>query len=288
MKIGVVDVGGGMRGIYGAGILDSCIDQGISFDCCIGVSAGGANLITYLANQRGRTYRFYHEYAFRHEYMGMKNWIHTGSYINLPYIYGTLSNHDGEDPLDFDAVWTSSSQLFIVATEAATGNPKYFRKSDISPDDYRVLMASSCVPGVDQPIEFNHTAYFDGGLSDPVPIQKAFDEVCDKVVLILTKPLETIRVPGKDLAAAKMIQKKYPASAEQLRQRACRYNQSVELAKAYVRQGKVLIVAPNSTDGVDTLKRNPAHLDALYQRGLSSGTAIHSWLDGQAYQIIFD
>ena len=32
MKIGVVDVGGGLRGIYAAGVLDYCMDQGIHFE----------------------------------------------------------------------------------------------------------------------------------------------------------------------------------------------------------------------------------------------------------------
>lgn len=288
MKIGVVDVGGGMRGIYGAGILDSCIEQNISFDCCIGVSAGSANIVTYLAHQKGRTYRFYHQYAFRSEYMGMKNWLHTGSYINFPYIYGTLSNHNGEDPLDFAAVAASSARMIVVATEAATGQPKYFDDSDISQDDYRILMASSCVPGVDKPVEINNIAYFDGGLSDPIPIQKAFDEACERVVLILTKPLEPLQAPGKDLAIAKMIQKKYPASAECLRRRANQYNQSIKLAKEYVRQGKLLILAPNDTEGVDTLKGSPDHLDALYRKGLSDGSVIRPWLEGRASQIISD
>ena len=65
MKTGVVDVGGGLRGIYGVGIMDYCMDQGIRFDCCIGVSAGSANLITYIARQRGRCKEFYSNYTFR-------------------------------------------------------------------------------------------------------------------------------------------------------------------------------------------------------------------------------
>ena len=44
MKIGVVDVGGGLRGIYAAGIFDYCLDNDINFDTCIGVSAGSANV----------------------------------------------------------------------------------------------------------------------------------------------------------------------------------------------------------------------------------------------------
>jgi predicted patatin/cPLA2 family phospholipase len=66
---GVIDVGGGLRGIYGCGIFDRLMDDGISFDYCIGVSAGAANLTSYLSGQRGRNYRFYMEYAFRKQYM---------------------------------------------------------------------------------------------------------------------------------------------------------------------------------------------------------------------------
>ena len=48
MKTGVVDVGGGLRGVYAAGVFDFCMDQGIRFDLCIGVSAGSANAASYI------------------------------------------------------------------------------------------------------------------------------------------------------------------------------------------------------------------------------------------------
>ena len=64
-KIGVVDVGGGFRGIYAAGVLDYCMDNHIQFDVGIGVSAGSANLISYAAGQRGRNLIFYTEYGQR-------------------------------------------------------------------------------------------------------------------------------------------------------------------------------------------------------------------------------
>ena len=35
MKTGIVDVGGGMRGIFAAGVFDYCMDQGICFDLVI-------------------------------------------------------------------------------------------------------------------------------------------------------------------------------------------------------------------------------------------------------------
>ena len=71
MKTAVVDVGGGMRGIYAAGVLDYCLDQGITFDLGIGVSAGSANISSFVAGQRGRNYPFYTDYPHRKEYMGL-------------------------------------------------------------------------------------------------------------------------------------------------------------------------------------------------------------------------
>lgn len=83
MKYGVIDVGGGLRGIYGAGVLDRCLEEDLRFDLCIGVSAGSANMTSYLAGQHGRNKPFYDEYSFRREYMSVHNLIRKHSYLDL-------------------------------------------------------------------------------------------------------------------------------------------------------------------------------------------------------------
>ena len=131
MKTGIVDVGGGLRGIYAAGVLDYCMDQGIHFDLGIGVSAGSANLASYGAGQRGRNYQFYTEYAFRKQYMSLGNFMAKKSYVDLDYVYGTLSCADGENPLDYAALRDNPMEYYVVATEAETGQSHYFDKSHI-------------------------------------------------------------------------------------------------------------------------------------------------------------
>lgn len=174
MKIGIVDVGGGLRGIYAAGVLDCCLDKGIQFDLGIGVSAGSANLASYAAGQRGRNYRFYTDYSFRREYMGLGDFVKSGSYINMDYLYGTLSNSDGEDPLDYPALRDSRMEYCVVAADAETGEARYFGKEDIGQDNYDVLKASSSIPFVCRPYPVQGRLYFDGALGDPVPVEKAF------------------------------------------------------------------------------------------------------------------
>ncbi len=278
MKIGVVDVGGGLRGIYAAGVLDHCMDQGICFDLGIGVSAGSANLVSYMAGQRGRNYRFYIEYAFRKQYMSLGNFITKRSFVDMDYVYGTLSNSGGENPLDYPALRDNPMEFYVVATDALTGEPKYFDKGDIKQDDYSVMKASSAIPFVCRPYEVQGRAYYDGALSDPVPVEKAFRHGCDRVIVILTKPEHVLRDPKKDEKLAAGIRKRYPAAAEKLRKRAQQYNEGVALAREYAGQGKVLIVSPDDTCGVDTLKKNKESLQRLYDKGYLDGKRIADYL----------
>ena len=278
MKIGVVDGGGGLRGIYAAGVLDYCMDQGIRFDMGIGVSAGSANLISYAAGQRSRNYQFYIEYAFRKQYMSLNNFITKKTYVDMDYVYGTLSCSDGENPLDYPALRDNPMEFYVVATDALTGEPKYFDKGDIRQDDYSVLKASSAIPFVCKPYEVQGVSYYDGALGDPIPVGKAFRLGCDRVVLVLTKPEYELRNSKKDEKLAAGIRKRYPAAAEKLCKRAQRYNESVALAQEYARQGKVLIIAPDDTCGVDTLKKDKKSLQCLYDKGYSDGKKITDYL----------
>ena len=278
MKTGVIDVGGGMRGIYAAGVFDYFMDKGIKFDVGIGVSAGSANLCSYAAHQRGRNYVFYTQYAFRKQYMSLSNFIKKGSFVDMDYVYGTLCRKDGENPLDYPALRDNPMELYVVAPNAETGEAKYFDKSDIRQDDYKIMGASCTIPFVCRPYSVGDCAYFDGALSDPVPIKKAFELGCDKAVLILTKPRDTIRGSKKDDCIASMIKRKYPKAAAQMRLRAQRYNECVDLAKEYEARGKVLIISPDDTCGVDTLKRDKQCMDRLYLKGYDDAQEIFKFL----------
>lgn len=274
MEIAVVDVGGGLRGIYAAGVFDRCMEEKIRFSSGIGVSAGSANVISYIAGQKGRNYQFYFDYSFRKEYMSLRNFLYKKSYIDMDYLYGTLSNSDGENPLDYDAVKASPVKFTAVATNAETGQPKYFDKSDLRKDNYDVLKASCSIPFVCRPYYIDGVPYYDGALSDPVPIEKAFSMGCDKVVLILTKPRGYRRKPEKDKKLAAKIKRKFPLAAAQLEKRAEHYNLGVERAERYEKQGKLLIVAPDDTCGVDTLTRDKDAMKRFYEKGYQDGSSI--------------
>ena len=274
MRTAVVDVGGGLRGVYATGVLDRCLDEGIRFDAGVGVSAGSANIASYLAGQKGRNYQFYVEYSRRKEYMSVSNFLLHGSLIDMDYVYGKLSNEEGENPLDYRALAANPAAFVAVATNAETGEAMYFDKSHMSLNHYDILKASCSIPFVCSPYFIGGVPYYDGALSDPVPINHAFSLGCDKVVLLLTKPRGFRRKANRDRKLAGGIRRKYPQAAAQLERRAEKYNAGVDLAERYEKQGRLLIVAPDDTCGMDTLTRDPEAMKRFYEKGLRDGRQI--------------
>lgn len=273
--LGIIDVGGGMRDVFGAGVMDYCLDHDIRFDYCLGVSAGASNLIGYLAEQKGRSKTFYTNYAFRDDYMGVKNFKETGDFINLHYIYGTLSNQGGEYPLDFTKVQDSSAEFVTVATDALTGKATYFTKSDLSQDHYDPIAASACVPVVNHPMEFNGCHYVDGGVADPIPIDKARKDGVDKAVVILTRPKDYFRRARRDLFFVLRLRREYPALARALYKRAETYNRQL---RQILKDENTLVIAPESTLNMKTLKLDLEKMNILYDEGYKKGARIERWL----------
>ena len=58
MRTAVVDVGGGLRGVYATGVLDRCLEEGVRFDAGVGVSAGAPTSPRTLPGKRGGTTSF--------------------------------------------------------------------------------------------------------------------------------------------------------------------------------------------------------------------------------------
>ena len=193
----MIDVGGGFRAIYGAGVMDRMLEDGTHVDHCYGVSAGSANMVSFISGQHGRNHTFYTQYAFRKEYASLDSYIKNHNFANLDYVYSTLSNHDGENPVDYEAFESNPTGFTVVACNAEDGSTKYFDKSDVGYDDFDIMKASSAVPVACEPYVIDGVPYYDGGIADPIPVQKAVDDGFDRIVVILTRPKDILREQKK-------------------------------------------------------------------------------------------
>lgn len=275
---GIIDVGGGERGVYGAGVFDRCLDDGVTFDCIIGVSAGSANGVTFAAGQRSRTFSFYYDYSFRREYMSLSNYVKNKSFVDLDYIYSDLSNSGGENPLDFEAIKKYNGIINITATDAQSGNPVYFSVEDMKQDDYSVVKASCSVPIACKPVNVNGKYYFDGGVADPVPINRAIELGCDKIVVILTKPVDYRKSGVLEKNAGLAMRALYGNVADRLECRGLMYNTAVRKAVRMQEQGRCLVVSPDDCCKVTTFRKTKKGIKELYEKGYKDAGEIADFI----------
>ncbi|MBE6774405.1 MAG: patatin family protein [Ruminococcaceae bacterium] len=276
--VGIIDVGGGLRGIYTSGIYDYLLDNFIDIDYCLGVSAGSANLITYIAGQKGRLKRFYEEYSFEKQYMSLGNYLKKGMLIDLDYIYSGITNTTGKDPLDFDAIKNSDKRFVAVTTEVSSGKSRYFTKEDISLNEYTLLKAGCALPVVcRKPIFFRGENHFDGGLSDPIPYKKAFADGCDKLIICLTLPIDHRKSPMPK-TLSKLLLKKYPEISNLIISSDSTYNSLINEIIRLEKDGSVLILAPENCFGIKTVTRDKEGLRKLYNLGYKDGEKIKAFL----------
>ncbi len=83
------------------------------------------------------------------------------------------------------------------------------------------------MPVACEPYVIDGVPYFDGGIVDPVPVQKAIDDGYDRIVLVLTRPKDVLREQKRDIAPARILRHSYPAAAERLLNRYATYNDEV-------------------------------------------------------------
>ena len=268
IKYGLVVEGGGMKCAYNAAILDRFLDEGITFNYCIGVSAGSGNLVSYLAGQRGRNLRFFTEHIHDPEYFGLQSLLKTGDLFGIQHIYGDLTRADGKDPLDFPAFLANPTEYEAVVTNALTGKPEYFGKDAMKQDDYRLIMASSAIPVACHPVELNGVPYFDGGLTDAIPVRRALEKGCDKLVVILSKNRDYMKKPQGMRPLYRRACRKYPNIVAALDRRHTIYNANFQDVFALEREGKAFVLAPSEPLHVSTYSMKEKAEQELYDLGL--------------------
>ena len=270
VKTGLVVEGGGMRGVYGSGVLDAFMDAGIDFEYSVGTSAGAANIISFAAKQRGRNYRFYMDHLIDNpNNVGVKSFVKNGQFFNFDYIYGKLSLED--DPVDFETLFSNPNEAEYVACDAYTASPHYFSIDDISSTNCDALRASCAVPGYCEPVKVGDGLYFDGGVVDSIPVARAVSMGCDRVVVVLSRPLGYRKKPQIMKAVYRMRVRKYPRVIKAIETRHENYNRTIAYIEALQAQGRAIVVAPSRNVDVSLTCQDKALMNEFYIVGLEDG-----------------
>lgn len=260
---GVLFEGGTFRAIFSCGVMDALLDEGIMFPYCIGVSAGSADSASYISKQRGRNLRILEQYRNDKRYLSKRNILKEKSMFGMQFVFRDIPNI--HDPFDVKTFREYDGQYIIVTTDAQTGETVYFNQNDVD-EDYDVIHATCALPLVIPPAVIDGREYYDGGLSNPIPIDKLLKDGNQKALIVLTRPKGYLKSCRKsDIVAARMIEKKYPEIAKAICNRYKKYNRSVKLCEKLEAEGKAVLIRPDGP--LESLEKNVDTIRANWQEG---------------------
>ena len=267
MKTGLVLEGGGIRGIFTAGILDVLMEEGIEFDGAVGVSAGAAFGGNYKSGQARRTIRYNLRYAKDPRYSSFRSLLATGDLFNAQFCYHDIP--EKHDPLDWDSFYKNPMEFYLVATDCETGKPVY-HLCDESEDNYETLewfRASGSMPLVSRVVEIGGYKLLDGGIADSIPLRFMEEQGYERNLVILTRPADYVKKPNPLMPVIRRALSSYPEVVRAIGDRHINYNQEL----AYVRQreaGKyAYVIRPEGDLDIGRIEHDRHKIRTVYKEG---------------------
>lgn len=264
MKTGLVLEGGGFRGIYSAGILDCFLENNIILPYVIGVSMGACNAVNYISQQKGRNLKVPYTYINDKRYISYRRLLRKGELFGMNFIFNRIPEQ--LIPFDFDTFYKSKQEFEIVTTNCNDGRPFYisdFNKFDLMDS----LKASTSLPLVQKMILLDNRELLDGGISDSIPVERAFEKNCDKVIVILTQPENYRKNAVSGDKVIKTFYRKYPELIKAILHRHVLYNDTLDKIKKLEKSGKVYVIRPEKRIPIGRVEKNKTKLKQAFDLG---------------------
>ena len=183
-KTALIVEGGGQRGVFSFGITDTFINRNYDpFDIYMGVSNGVAVLCWYLIRETDNNLEKM-LYAAKGDYLSYKNIFIGKDIIKFHQMY-----EDGEKMFkpSMEKIKNNlkGKDYIAVVTDAIEANAEYYSFGD--GEWMPKMIASGTLPIlVRTPSLINGRRKFDGGVADPLPVEKAYEMGAKKIIVIRT------------------------------------------------------------------------------------------------------
>ncbi len=269
-SINLILEGGGMRGLYTAGVLDFFHDKKINFLDIVGVSAGACNAVSYISGQRGRNLEINAGYCKDKRYMSFSGLLTRGSIFNMDFLFGDIPNK--LVPFDYKAYTNAPNRLTAVVTDCESGEALYYRIKDMSCDDVYVR-ASSSIPLVSPIVEADGKKLVDGGTADSIPINYSVKQGFDKHLVVLTQHNGYQKKPNKYMDLIKHRIRQYPELVAAMKNRHINYNDSLKLVHDLEKAGKAFVLCPKEPLHISRFEKNTEKLKDIYNLGYNDAAA---------------
>lgn len=262
---GLVMEGGAMRGMFTAGVCDVLMENGITFDGAIGVSAGATFGCNFKSKQIGRAIRYNKKYSHDWRYCSFRSLLLTGDLYGADFCYNELPNK--LDLFDYEEYRSNPLKFYAVASDCRTGEPVYKELATCDEKDLTWMRASASMPLVSKVVKIDGYELLDGGMTDSIPL-KAFEGMgYEKNLVILTQPRSFVKKPSSSISLMKFALRKYPKLYEAMKKRHEVYNSQKKYVFEQEAAGKCFVICPFESLGISRTEKNPDELQRVYNLG---------------------
>lgn len=248
MDAALIFEGGGMRGSYTAGVVNTLLENEIYFDYVAGISAGSSHVANYLSRDRVRTKSAFVELVEDPQFGGWRYFFKGEGYFRSKYLYEETPKPGARYPFDFETFMANPARFHVGAVERESGELHYYTRADVAKleDLMKIVRASSSLPLFMPPTEFNNRVYVDGGLAGGIALDIAKKQGFEKFFVVLTREKGYRKTPMKFTAFMKAYYRKYPAVVEAMMTRHIKYNQTLDELEELARDGKAYLFYPET------------------------------------------
>ncbi len=269
IKKALIVEGGGSRGVFSFGVIDSFIKASYNpFDIHLGVSNGAVVQLWYLLAVSDYNLDKM-LFSASKDYVRYSNLLLNKSIMNFEKLYQDANK---VFPIDFDRLQDNlaGKNFYVVVSDADTGKPEYI---ELSKENYiNEMLATGSLP-----VLMKNTIYldgkrkYDGGITDPIPVQKAYKMGAKEIVVIRTYEQAFIRKTKLENYIAAFATRSYPNISKALKNNTATYNSALEFIHNPPSDCKIMQICPPQRLSTKRATTNIDIMKADYQIGMNCG-----------------
>lgn len=274
-KVAMVLEGGGLRGLFTAGVLDILMENNIKVDSIIGVSAGALFGANYFSKQKGRALRYNKKYLGDKRYISKRSLLLTGNLVNKDFAYYKITKE--LEPFDNKTFIKNNKDYYVTVTNIDTGLPEYIKITNVI-EQLEAFRATSAMPFASKIIKIDNKKYLDGGISDSIPLDKCISLGYKKIIVVLTQPLNYKKKPinKKQMNLIKLKYHKYPKLIDVMKNRYLNYNNTLEKIIDMENKKDIFVIRPSRKINIPITINNKDKAQEVYDMGVNDCNKIIS------------
>ena len=268
-KTALIVEGGGSRGVFSFGVIDAFIKAAFNpFDIHLGVSNGAVVQLWYLL--KVADYNLDKMlFSASKKYVRYTNLLLNKSIMDFEKLYQDANK---VFPIDFDRLQSQlqGKSFYVVVSDAESGKPEYI---ELSKENYiNEMLATGSLPVLmKNPILLQGKRKYDGGITDPIPVQKAYAMGAKEIIIIRTYEQTFIRKTKLENYIAAFATRSYPNISQALKTNTATYNAALEFINNPPSDCKITQICPPKRLTAKRATTNIEIMKADYQVGINCG-----------------